>query len=79
MTNWTPDDRLRLREFLRANPTFLRYLYRHKPKIEGTSLESRAVTGSEQSGWTNCMELIEELAVDPSPTSENPNFIENEA
>lgn len=73
---WNQGDAVRLRAFIADNPKFLRVLGKRRPKIEGATMEARAVTGSDVNGFLAAIEVIEELQQDPMPNSDNPGFIQ---
>jgi hypothetical protein len=72
---WTIADAVALRSFVSENPKFIRVLAKRRPKIEGDTMESRAVTGSDVKGFLDCMDVIDALQRDPDATNENAGFI----
>lgn len=71
---WTIADAVALRSFIAGNPKFLRVLSSYRPKIEGTTMEARAVTGSDANGFMAAEDAIKLLQRDPSPQSDNAGF-----
>lgn len=75
---WTIADAVALRLFLGDNPKFLRVLGKRRPKIEGATMESRAVTGSDANGYLLALDEIESLMREGIESSDNAGFIADE-
>lgn len=63
--NWTPDDAVRLRGFLRSTPNFIPRLRSKLTKSTGTTGEARIINSSERAGGENLIEEIERMIVPP--------------
>ena len=72
---WTDHDAIALRTFIAANPNFLNALAARRPKIEGVTMEARAVTGSDANGFMAAIEAIEALQRGPVQGSDDAGFI----
>ena len=62
---WEEIDRTQLREFLNGTSSGKRLLDELQARInplKGDTLESRAISASEQAGYYRCMQTIEELS-----------------
>lgn len=75
---WTQRDAIALRDFIAGNPKFLRVLVKRRPKIEGSTMEARAVTGSDVNGFLLAAEAIETLCLDPHQGVEDAGFLPEE-
>lgn len=71
---WTLSDAIKLRQFIAENPKFLRALAAYRPKIEGTTMEARAVTGSDANGFMAAQDAIAIMQRDPTPQSDIAGF-----
>lgn len=71
---WTVADAVALRSFIANNPKFTRVLAKQRPKIEGATMEARAVTGSDANGFMLALDVIDTLQRDPVPQSDNAGF-----
>jgi len=76
MTDWTLNDAIALRDFLNRNPKFLKVLSERRPKIQGVTMESRAVTGSDANGFLLAVDAIEALQQDPQEDGDSAGFLE---
>lgn len=74
---WLQSDAVSLRQFLGDNPKLMRVLAKRRPKIEGSTMESRAVTGSEAAGFIKAVEEIEALCLDVTRSTEEAGFVED--
>lgn len=74
---WSEKDAIALRTFISGNPNFLRAMRARVPEITGTTMEARAVTGSEAQGFINALKAIEQLQQDPHPEGDNAGFIDD--
>ncbi len=63
--NWTPDDAVRLRGFLRSTPNFIPRLRSKLAKSTGHTGEARIISSSERAGGENLIEEIERMVVPP--------------
>lgn len=73
---WTQDDAIKLRDYIASHPKFLRVLTKtHRPKIEGNTVEARAVTGSDMNGFLVCIDAIDAMQRDPANNVDNAGFI----
>lgn len=72
---WSQSDAVKLRNYILEHPKFMRVLAKRRPKIEGSTMEARAVTGSDVNGFLACMDTIEALQRDPDILSEDAGFI----
>lgn len=75
---WNQNDAIALRKFIGDNPKFLINLGRKRPKIEGTTMEARAVTGSDANGFLAALEAIDTMQRDPQQGTANADFIEKD-
>lgn len=75
---WTLDDAIALRKFISDNPKFLLRMNKLKPRIEGSTMEARAVTGSDVNGYLLALENIENMQKDPMINANDAGFIEAE-
>lgn len=73
--SWDDNDRVALRQFLKACPHFLEELDRHLPDCEGQTNEHRAATGSELQGARNQLKRIKSMTQDPSPQVRSSEFL----
>jgi hypothetical protein len=74
---WTQGDAIALRSFLNHNPKFLRVLTdKHRPKIEGNTVEARAMTGSDAKGFFDCVDAIKVMMQDPTENPDDAGFID---
>jgi len=73
--NWNQSDAVKLRSFIMENPKFIRVLMKRRPKIEGDTMEARAVTGSDVKGFLDCMDAIDSLQRDPEASNEDAGYI----
>lgn len=73
---WRQEDAVALRRFITDNPKFLIALGRRRPRIEGLTMEARAVTGSESLGYMTALENIDDLQRDPVQSTEEAGFID---
>lgn len=74
--DWTIDDAVALRQFIGNNPKFLRVLNKRRPKIEGVTMEARAVSGSDMNGFLIAIDAIDALQRDPNAGQENAGYLE---
>ena len=58
---WHDGNAASFRAFINSNPYFFRELRRQIAKCTGTTVEERAVSGSEQQGALNLIEHMEEV------------------
>lgn len=72
---WNANDRVALRQFLGANPKFLAELELRKPKITGTTLEERAISGSDRNGYDLMREVIDAMITDEQPAPKPQPFL----
>jgi hypothetical protein len=75
---WNPNDRVALRQYLANNPKFLAELEAQKPKITGTTLEERAVSGSDRNGYDLIRDLILSMSTDEEEQPRPQPFLRNE-
>lgn len=73
---WSQQDAVKLRTFLNDNPRVLRKLWSMRPKIEGQTMEARAVTGSDLNGFFICWDALDQMQQDP-PRSDNAGHIDS--
>lgn len=76
---WTQNDAITLREYTSKNPKFLRVLAKRRPKIEGNTMEARAVTGSDVNGFLSALEAIDSMQRDPNAGTESAGFLPDES
>ena len=73
---WTQADAIKLREYIASHPKFLTVLMKsHRPKIEGVTVEARAVTGSDMNGFLICVDAIDAMQQDPIAGNDSAGFI----
>lgn len=73
--SWNQSDAVQLRTYIASHPKFIRVLAKRRPKIDGDTMEARAVTGSDVKGFLDCMDAIDALQRDPNADNENADFI----
>lgn len=74
---WTQTDAVNLRTYLAANPKFLTILMDvHRPRVEGNTMEARAVTGSDLNGFLLAIDAIKAMQGDPIGGEGGADFIE---
>lgn len=75
---WTQQDAVSLRTYIASNPKFLLILQRdHRPKIEGNTMEARAVTGSDVKGFFDAIDAITAMQQDPDKQTDEAGFLDN--
>lgn len=72
---WTQTDAVGLRDYIAAHPKFLRCLQKRRPKIEGTTMEARAVTGSDANGFLAALDEIDAMQRDPNQFADDAGYI----
>lgn len=73
---WTQDDAVKLRQYIASHPKFLRVLNLRRPKIEGNTMESRAVTGSDMNGFLAATDAIDDMQRDISTGGDVGGYID---
>lgn len=73
---WSDADKVALRNFVASNPNFTAELMRRLPKIEGNTVEARAMTGSDVKGYIDCIETITSMQQD-TPQPDSTEFIDD--
>lgn len=75
---WTQGDAVALRTYLSANPKFLAHLSDQRPEIRGSTMEERAMTGSDAKGFFDALDVIKSMTQDPIPSAEGAGFIDHD-
>lgn len=75
---WTQTDAIALRNYIGQNPKFIHRLRKTAPKVKGSTMEERAMTGSELKGRTDTIEEIDKMQKDPLPDTQDAGFIPDE-
>lgn len=73
--DWTRDDEVALKTFLTTNPKFLANLRSRIPKIEGNSIEARAVSACEHKGGEEIINAILEMATFDESSGEDTPYM----
>lgn len=71
---WNQADAVELRTYIAKNPKFLKEMTNRLPTIEGTTMEARAVTGSDCNGFIQAIREIERMCQD-EPVLDSPGFL----
>ncbi len=61
---WTQSDAVSLRNFISQNKNFLTTLRERQPKITGTTVEERAMTGSDRKGYDEVFIVLDAMQQD---------------
>lgn len=74
--DWSEADAVALRAFITQNPRFLEILKSRIPKVSGTTMQERAMTGSEVKGFFDCIDAIESLQKDKVFSNEDAGYMD---
>ncbi len=75
---WTESDAVKLRAFLSECPKFKDIMRARLPKIDGATVESRAMTGSDVKGYLEALDTIDNLKRGASFQNEGAQFIDTD-